>query len=664
MSVQAGILHFDGAPANREALLRMSHSVCDFGSDAEMTHFSDSLGMLHRPFYTTPESRAEHQPLLFSYGRAMIWDGRLDNRNELLLLLGKSSPDAWTDIAIVVAAFERWDTDCFTKLIGDWAISIWDPRTHTLILARDYIGIKQLFYYLKPFAIMWCSHLAALAQCGDAFTICDEYIAGFLAFKPDACLSPYREIRSVPPGKFVCIKNAHVTTHAYWTFNPRLKTRYKTDAEYEEHYFHLLRQSVHRRLRTDAPILAALSGGLDSTSIVCMADDLWAKGEAATRQVDTVSYYDRSEPDEDDSYHLKKVEQKRGRKGFHLCLSESRDSLSFDYTSFIATPGFGMRDEIKCGMADLIRRGGYRVMLSGTGGDEMNAQALDPLIPIADLLAHLRFLEAGKQLVAWSLATRLPFIHLLFGALLELFPMQIRARLVARGRLQPWVDRHFARKYRMRTRQIENVEGVWFWRPGPRDAAQTIMTLSRDLSYSSPSRIEQRYPYLDQTLVEFLTSIPLEQLLRPGNRRSLMRRALSSLLPAEVLQRKTKVSAARCFSLTLEKHWDKVEQSLISSLSSSLGYVDGIELRADLLKLRNGQVPLHLVRLLKALSLEFWLRDLDARGILAIRPSSLVSAHTCAAFKDRLERDLTTDRHKKGGECHERILQTRSDSIG
>jgi len=252
----------------------------------------------------------------------------------------------------------------------------------------------------------------------------------------------------------------------------------------------------------------------------------------------------------------------------------------------------------------------------------------------------------------------------LFGALLELFPMQIRARLVARGRLQPWVDRHFARKYRMRTRQIENVEGVWFWRPGPRDAAQTIMTLSRDLSYSSPSRIEQRYPYLDQTLVEFLTSIPLEQLLRPGNRRSLMRRALSSLLPAEVLQRKTKVSAARCFSLTLEKHWDKVEQSLISSLSSSLGYVDGIELRADLLKLRNGQVPLHLVRLLKALSLEFWLRDLDARGILAIRPSSLVSAHTCAAFKDRLERDLTTDRHKKGGECHERILQTRSDSIG
>jgi asparagine synthase (glutamine-hydrolysing) len=434
MGVLAGILRFDDAPAERVWLDKTSANLIEYGPDGECIHMDGRFASLYRPLHTTPESRRERDPFIFDGGKVITWDGRLDNRDELISKVSAPKRCESTDIEIVAGAFERWGTDCFSKIIGDWALSVWDPRGQTLILARDYIGVRQLFYYVKSDAILWCNNLAALAQCGDTFHICDEYIAGYLAFKPDAHLTPFSEIRSVSPGAFVLIKSCHnIATHRFWEFNPWRNTRYKSDAEYEERYLQLFRQSVRRRLRTDSPILSALSGGLDSSSIVCMADDIHSKQETGNR-VDTVSYYDLSEPDEDDSYHLAKVEAKRGREGFHLHLSRSEDCLSFDYPEFTPRPGFGMRAEIKSGMSNLIRNGGYRVMLSGTGGDEMNAQALSISVAIGQLLAGFHFYDAGKQLIAWSKLTRRPLIQLLGSALLELFPLRIRARFASRGR--------------------------------------------------------------------------------------------------------------------------------------------------------------------------------------------------------------------------------------
>lgn len=628
MSVQAGVFHFDGAPANSDWLLQTSASLREYGPDEEYNHIDGALGMLYRPFHTMAESRRECQPVVLMNGTVMMWDGRLDNRDALIRSMHLPLTSRCRDAEIVVTAFERWETRCFCRLVGDWAVSIWDPHHRRIILARDYIGVKQLFYRLKRDTLTWCSHLAGLAQCGDAFRISDDYVAGYLAFKPDAHLTPYEEIRSVRPGAFVVAQNCHITEHKFWSFNPWRRTRYKTDVEYEEHYLHLLRESVRRRLRSDAPVLSSLSGGLDSSSMVCAADHLVARGETQTR-VDTVSYYDRSEPDEDDSYYLTLVERKRGRRGFHIELKRPEDCLPFEYAAFRAVPGFAMRAEVTNAMSEIIRQGGYRVFLNGTGGDEMNAQALSVSVAIADACMRFRILPAGKDLLAWSHLTRLPLLHLLCEALLEFLPLNIRARFSPRGELQPWIKARFAANYRLRARQLEDLPGVWFWRPGPRDAAQTIMTLSNDLTFTSPT-VEERYPYLDQDLVEFLTSIPFEQLLRPGKRRFLMRRALSGIVPQEILERKSKVSAMRCYSLALNKYWEKLVEALDHPITSELHYFDSDELKLDLRAVRNGHCPFHLVRLLKALSLELWLKDVIARGIVAPPDRSTLRSHRTA----------------------------------
>jgi asparagine synthase (glutamine-hydrolysing) len=627
MSVQAGIWNLSGAPVTIESLARMGSALKDHGPDGETTYLDGPIGLLHRPFHTTLESRLERQPHVSATGRLTTWNGRLDNRDELEPHLRDLLKGDRTDVAIAAAAFDRWGTPCFAKLVGDWAISTWDPRERELILARDYIGIRHLFYYSQPTSIVWCSHLAPLALYGAPLKICDAWIAGYLAFYPDAHITPYREIHSVLPGSFVRITATKSATTSYWSFDTGLRTRYKTDAEYEEHYRHLFRQAVRRRLRSDSVVLADLSGGLDSSSIVCMADDILAKEGAQTPRLDTFSFYDRNEPDEDDLPHLTKVEDSRGRKGFHANLESAADFL-FEGNEFVGSPSPAQRPGVKAAISEVVRLGQHRVLLSGEGGDEMNGQALDPRVQLAELILQFRWPELAKQLTAWSLLLRRqPYTHLLFQTLLQLTPTYIRAGLTNQGTVPNWIQPRFAETHEISARQIGSDGRTWFLRPAVRDASDTVATLSRRLTSSGPCIIERRYPFLDQQLVEFLTSISLDQLIRPGQRRSLMRRALGYLLPPEILSRRTKSLAGRFPSIMLRRHWNTMERVLPSLLISRLGYVDGQKFREAVVALRNGILPVLMLPLLNAIRLEFWLRDALTRNIISIRPDTPLSHH-------------------------------------
>lgn len=618
MSVQAGAWNFDGGTVDRTFFTRISRSTSDYGPDGEAMYLGGSIGMMYRPFHTTPESRFERQPSVSAEGQVMTWDGRLDNRDELIAQLHVDELADRTDLALVEAAFRRWSTDCFGKFIGDWALSIWDPNSKQVILARDYAGIRQLFYYPKPNTVMWCTYLAPLALCGDQFTLSDQYLAGYLTLWPDPHLTPYREIHPVPPGKFVCIRNGTISVRAHWAFNPHFKTRYKTDTEYEEHFCHLFRQAVRRRLRTDSPILADLSGGLDSSSIVCMTDDILAKDGAPRVSVDTFSFIVNDEPNEEDSFYLRCVEQKRGRRGHNVVIEGLSDASPFECSRFSATPGLTGRLEMDVAKADVIKHGGYRVVLAGTGGDEMLGQALDPRVQIADLLGDLHLMAFSKQLWTWSLLLRRPWLHLFFDCLLMYFPASIRARTTDVARVDPWVNKRFAHTQNLSTRQLEAAAGSWSWPPSIRDWFQTITALTGQMGKAEPATTETRYPFLDRTLVEFLTSIPTEQLLRPGHRRSLMRRALVGVVPAEILGRRTKAGGGRYFSVLLQKHWPQVENSLEFLLISRLGYVKQAEFHQSLVELKHGMVSQYFLRLVRALFLELWLKSAIGLHVITV----------------------------------------------
>src|SRR5260370_282740 len=354
-----------------------------------------------------------------------------------------------------------------------------------------------------------------------------------------------------------------------------------------------------------------------------MADDILAKEPSPTPRADTLTYCISNEPDCDDEYYVSKVEEKRGRAGFHIDVKEHSGPIPIGYLQSITAPGhIGTGLEAETLRFDVIKNGGYRVVLSGIGGDEFLGGVPDPRPQLADLLIQLRFVELTKQLVAWSLEKRLPLVQLLFEALTLLLPASLRSRIMKEAKVEPWIDASFSRRHAQSKLRLGPLSGFGFFLPSGKELARTFTVMTWQMAYTQPSLagcVEIRYPYLDQNLVEFLVSIPAGQVLRPGARRSLMRRAFANFLPPEISARRTKATGSRRFMAALDEHWSELEKLLISPHSSQFGYIKRTQLRDALLATKAGTMPPHLLRLLRAVSLELWLRDAIGRGVITPR---------------------------------------------
>ncbi|MGB8061801.1 MAG: asparagine synthetase B family protein [Candidatus Sulfotelmatobacter sp.] len=438
MSVQAGIWNFDGQPVDRKLLGDFSQALKQQGPDGEFCRADGGVALIYRPFHTTAESRQERQPYFSHRGSILTWDGRLDNRNELIPDLRNDLEANPTDIAVVAAAFDRWDSECFRRIVGDWAVTTWRPEEKELVVASDFMGVRHIFYHLRPDQIRWSTEITPLVQlAGVRFHVDDEFVAGYLAHNPDGRSTPYREIREVPPGHFVRVRPGETRTERFWRFSPRTRIRYKTDRDYEEHFRHVFRESVRRRLRSDSPVLAELSGGLDSSSVVCMADDILANEGADTPRLDTLSFYDRTEPKGDDWIYFQKIEEKRGRPGIHIDSSKmAKSQASLELREFCPFPGaLGVSNELCDERSGEVRKGGYRVVLSGLGGDELMGGIPDPRVLLGDLIVRCRFLRLAGQLAAWSLVKRRPWIHLLWDSVVDALPAVLAQYLVPEAKL-------------------------------------------------------------------------------------------------------------------------------------------------------------------------------------------------------------------------------------
>jgi asparagine synthase (glutamine-hydrolysing) len=620
MSVQFGRWNFDGKPVDPVYVHNVEALIAPHGPDGGGHYAKGSTRILYRAFCTTKASRHETQPYVSSSGEAFTWDGRLDNREELLRQFPLAHSDS-TDVAIVAATYNRWGKNCFEKLIGDWALSIWNPADRVLLLAKDPIGTRHLYYSLGQHHVVWSTILDALVLfAGRSLAIDEGYLAGWLGFFPAPQLTPYRGIHSVPPSSYVSVDCGGITVTPYQSFDPGKSVRYRSDAEYEEHFRAVLEESLRRRLRADTPVLAELSGGMDSSAIVCVADAVVASGRAETQRLDTLSYFDDSEPNWNERPHFLSVEQKRGRPGCHIEVG-SRNALLPRYSQghFAVLPGFGADPtESEREFACCLRAQGNRVLLSGIGGDEVLGGVPTPVPELADLLARGRFRAFARQSVAWALAKRKPLVHLGADSLRVFFPIGIRG--VERNRRPAaWLERDFVRRNRAALQGYQERFRIFGPLPSFQENLATLDGLRRQLACSPPScepLYEKCYPYLDRDLLAFLYAIPREQLVRPGQRRSLMRRALAGMIPDEILHRKRKAFVVRAPMIAVSRDWAELSHVIRNMLSASLGIVNSQAFSGALQKARDGR-EIHIVHMMRTLGVEFWLRHLRERNLLA-----------------------------------------------
>jgi asparagine synthase (glutamine-hydrolysing) len=552
----------------------------------------------------------------------IVWDGRLDNRPELAQALEITLPPERQDIELVAAAFAKWRTNAFAKLRGDWAVTIWNHRDRSLILAKDPMGTRPLFYTLTSNRVTWSSSLQWLVQ--DAKTSLElnfEYVAGWLSFFPAAHLTPFCEIRAVPPSCFVQIRAGRETVRKYWEFQPTEPISYKSDFEYEEHFRAAFTNAIRRRLRSTRPLLAELSGGMDSSSIVCIADALLAHEQGLTPRLDTLSYYDDDEPNWNERSFFTLVEAKRGREGLHVQL-DSSESLAalIEHQGPVAAPAeIGKTSNTRAKVAGYIQSQLYGGILSGIGGDEFTGGVPTPIPELADLLVAGRLRLLAHQLKLWSLSQRRPWMHVLWDTLKSFAPSFLGT---ASHRPPPsWLVPQFERRYRSVLRGYDLPLRAWGPRPSFQENLSAVEALRRQLAASnvgSQEAAEKSYPYLDADLLGFLFALPRPQLVEPGRRRSLMRRALGGIVPVEILARKRKAYVARGPLTAIAARWTDLESLTPTMVADSFGIVLSGPFRQALQKAREGKETA-VMPILRTLSLEFWLRNLVEHSVLCPR---------------------------------------------
>src|SRR5260370_3120418 len=221
MSVQFGRWNFEGQPPAPDYIDKVSAALTPYGPDGNQSYSKDGVKIVYCAFHTTKESRRETQPHISPSGAVITWDGRLDNRDELISELRDSLTIASTDVAIVAAAYENGGTNCFARLIGDWALSIWNPKNRSLTLAKDPIGTHHLYYSCDNHHITWSTVLDPLVRfAGKTFAICEEYIAGWFSMFPAVHLTPCVGVHSVPPSSFVLLRPGTYTAPNSCHFDP------------------------------------------------------------------------------------------------------------------------------------------------------------------------------------------------------------------------------------------------------------------------------------------------------------------------------------------------------------------------------------------------------------------------------------------------------------
>ena len=623
MSVQFGRYNFDGRPIDRNDLDQVRPVLAPYGPDSEHRLCKDTVGILYFSFHTTKESRREVQPHTSPSGTVITWDGRLDNREDLIRRLNGGLTAGATDLAIVTAAYEQWGTASFACLVGDWALSILDPKDRSLILAKDFLGARHLYYSVCEDHVSWCTILDPLVLSGrGTFALCEEYVAGWFSSFPDTHLTPYAGIWSVPPSSFVVFRTGKQTVRIYWEFDPGKRTHYKADEQYEEHFRTAFAEAVKRTLRSDSAILAELSGGIDSSSIVCMADTVIAQGGAGIPQLDTVSYYNDSEPNWDERPYFTIVEKRRGRQGCHIRVPSAECSnLEFKGDRLYPTPGSPCPNEVTDRFADCLNFHGNRVVLSGIGGDEVTGGVPTPSPELADLLVSGHLQRLVLQLTAWALYERRPWVRLLLEACRGFFPpvvVGIRKQL----RPAPWLNRSFVKRHKAALTGYEPRLKLFGPPPSFQENLRTLRGLQRQFGCSvltSEPLCEKRYPFLDRDLLEFLYSVPADQLVRPGQRRSLLRRALAGLVPDELLNRRRKAFAARSPMVSIATEWARLDAVAHDMKSASFGIVDG-ERFSDVLRMVRGGQQVPIVTVMRTLAVEFWLRHVSERALILDTP--------------------------------------------
>jgi len=546
------------------------------------------IAMGHRRLSIIDLSPAGHQPMCYGDSRYwIVYNGEIYNYEILRTELEQLGHTflSQTDTEVILAAYVQWGKECLLKFNGMWAFTIFDSVAGKVFAARDRFGIKPLYYWHSP------EGLLAFASEIKQFTVLPgwearihgqrayEFLNYGLSDHTDETM--FQGVRQVKGGWAVEASieelQSGVPVYPWYTLNPnRFRGSYQ---EACTAFSELFRESVQLRLRADVPVGSCLSGGLDSSSIVCMVNEILKEtGDPVLQQ----AFSARSEdPSLDEFPYIEEVVKSRNIKSHSILprfddLFTSLDDLVWHNDEpFSSTSIFAQSS-----VFHLASQAHIKVMLDGQGADEILAgyHYLFKMY-LAELLKQWKFIHFFKEVGEFRKVHGYDPKKDISGLIYYILPDFLRKlgmRHHASFILPPWLNRE----------RIAFDPGYPIPSSGTRKNLMHQQSLVLVLVKSLPAllhyedrdsmahSVESRVPFLDYRLVELVLSLPTEFKIKNAITKRVLRDALSPIIPEKIVRRMDKIGFATAEEKWLRENPDVFRKALSDAVSASDGILN------------------------------------------------------------------------------------------
>jgi asparagine synthase (glutamine-hydrolysing) len=518
-----------------EELIRvMNEKTHNRGPDDRGVFTDNCVSLGHCRLSIIDLSAKGHQPMSNEDGNLwIVYNGEVYNfegiREELLKRGHKFR--SRTDTEVVIHAFEQWGNDCFDKFNGMWAFCIYDKINQELILCRDRFGIKPLYYHMDGERLIFSSMISAILAHGVKSVPNDKAIMRFLAYNLEdhSTCTFFENIYQLEPGGFLKYNLKTKEHHIEKWYSTKLRSNSDKEAIRSDFI-----ESVRLRTIADVPIGSCLSGGIDSSAIVCTLDKILDY---------SVSTYSFVAPGSriDESRYIQEVGKHTKAQQCYTQVTEEDFLEEFeDFVNALEEPVLGLSPYAQYRVMKLAHEHGAKVLLDGQGGDEIFAGYVYYFsYYYLELFRSFHWIELLRQMAMYVRNFRNVFPIAMFAFMM--FPKAFKD-LVWKTMLNSWINHEL----------LENLlddETDPRWEKMSLNEALKLTLFSTAIPHllrwedknSMRWSIESRVPFLDVNLVERAMSLEVNAKLHNGKTKVILKKAVSDIIPEMIANRKDKI---------------------------------------------------------------------------------------------------------------------------
>lgn len=538
-------------------------------------------------------------------GLKIFFRGYLSNRAELAAQLGTSRAVDSSIVELISQCYQRWGRALTEHLDGQFALVMVNKQTGQVLLTHDALGVVPLYWSLEKGALRFATRVRDLVDQKTRSELNLKEVQRYLLFGSSTSEDTvYASINRLKPGTSIWIQNGSVVREVTWDPRRLAQIEYKRSGEYVEHFLALVDRSVRGSLEGRDSAWIALSGGLDSNTVLPAALKY-------CRELQAYSLIAPQWPESDESQWIERIVAKRGL-AWHAINAEEVLPFSELPRDFSGSPNMAvMHLRLQARLNELF---GSKVLLTGNGGDSfMGAQMGAVPSHLADTVFSGKLLAGFHSVMHWMRQSkpRRPLAYWLYHGV----ALPSLRHLMRRGVRPPHFPDHppwlrIGSSLRANARAAHPKAAAPHCETPGQQAILDDLWQCAEVSAAADDSYSSRYPLFDRALFEFLWAIPWSQKHAPFSDRYLQRRALKGLVDDDIRTRIGYGTGTRSFveGLSRSKQWQ--DYLCERPVMAELGLIDAEGWRQTIQQACVGQTNAEAL-LVRAISVEVWLKQLS-----------------------------------------------------